>query len=178
MLFGLACTAQGCYTTPHLMVITAATAFLRCIFPHPSFLCTLLHVFLFYNQGLEHLLALGKGVRKPKRDISIMILFFVRQRALKRKRKTEKGSPLRVTSAAHRHGWCFACNGEERCFAEAASLTTRWRFITLWDRWWFVIDGMEYLRLMTDEMRKCHFLLRCDVLCLCVLSGWKGTCII
>jgi hypothetical protein len=69
----------------------------------------------------------------------------------KRKRKKEKGSPLRETSAAYGHGhvmvFCLLAWEERKCVFRRGDKVSRHDsvFVTLWDRWWCVIDGMKYL---------------------------------
>lgn len=60
-------------------------------------------------------------------------------------KEKEKGSPLRMTSAAHRHRWYFACMGEGMCFAETAVSRHGGVLLRYGIDGGFVIDGMEYL---------------------------------
>jgi hypothetical protein len=66
--------------------------------------------------------------KKRHQHQAIQLLESERER-VKERGKKKKGSPLRETSAAHGAHMVFCLHGgEERYFAEAASLTTMKRF--------------------------------------------------
>lgn len=116
MLSGLACTAQGCYTTPHIMVITAATAFLRCIPSNQPF-------FSLHTVTCDSSLQPGTGAfprprgkrANPKKETPASCYKFCSRANIKRIRKgkrtpaeeDQRGTQARVVFCLHMGGNVF-----------------------------------------------------------------------